>query len=336
MTGPEIAAKAAKPPEQAIQPGGLVAVVVTYNRLAKLKRTIRHLLDASEEALRGVLVFDNASTDGTGSWLAALDDPRLTIQTSPENLGGAGGFEQALRHAVGRFDADWYLLMDDDSHPAPGTLDRFAASPRDRFEAWAAAVYHPEGQICDINRPSRNPFWHPGIFLRMLRGHGRDGFHLCEEDYAGTDVVEVDVTSFVGLFLSRRAVSLAGYPDGRLFLYADDVLYSLALRQAGGRIGFDPALRFEHDFSALQAGLRRFTPLWKGYYYQRNLLIAYREAAGIFFWPLLLLVLPKWLWWTRDHPGERRAYLRLLFQAVRDGLLRRTSADRTALRSAYR
>lgn len=46
-------------------------------------------------------------------------------------------------------------------------------------------------------------------------------------------------------------------------------------RVAGGRIVFLQQVRFEHDCSTF-AGDRRLRPLWKIYYYHRNLLMLYR------------------------------------------------------------
>ena len=92
----------------------LVAVVVTYNRLAKLQATLARLLAEAPEDLVQVLVVDNASSDGTGDWLDSLDDPRLTICRNQVNTGGAGGFEQGMREAVKRWDPDWIVVMDDD------------------------------------------------------------------------------------------------------------------------------------------------------------------------------------------------------------------------------
>ncbi len=150
-----------------------------------------------------------------------------------------------------------------------------------------------------MNRPSRNPFWHGREFARTLL-RGRGGFHIAPEDYRGAGRW-VDVSSFVGLFVSRRALSLAGYPDGRLFVYGEDGIFTLALSKAGGRIRFAPGVAFEHDCSTLQGG--QFRPLWKVYYYHRNLLFLYRMAAGWMFWPALLVVLPKWLLKLRHHPA---------------------------------
>ena len=304
----------------------LVALVVTHNRLGQLQRTVQRLLESDPAHLQAVVICDNASTDGTGAWLAGFGDPRLDVLRLATNGGGAAGFEAGMRHAVARYDPDWLVVMDDDGRPHPGALARFHDLDVSRWDAVAAAVYTPGGAICEMNRPSRNPFWQARVFLRTLSRLGRrDGFHLDPAAYGAGDPQPIDVTSFVGLFLSRKAMVQAGFPDGRLFLYGDDGLYTLGLREAGGQIGFDPRIRFEHDCSTFHRGA--FTPVWKIYYYHRNLLILYARAAGWMFWPLLAVVIPKWLWKIRAHPGQRRAFLRLMVRAIGDGLRGKLGRD---------
>ncbi|CUH82616.1 glycosyltransferase [Tropicibacter naphthalenivorans] len=315
----------------------LVAVVVTYNRLAQLKVTLDRLLSSAPQHLSAVVVFDNASDDGTGAFLAEClarqdagdEDGRLHVITSPANLGGAGGFEAAMRAAHERFDPDWMVLMDDDARPVRGALETFHAVPRTPQEAWAAAVYYPDGRACDMNRPWINPFRSGADLLHSLR-HGRDGFHLNEEDYQSDQTRDIDGGSFVGLFVARAAIERVGYPDGRLFLYGDDVLYTLGLSQAGGRIGFDPNIAFEHDCATLSGGPSPVMfPLWKVYYFHRNQVLVYRRAAGpVLFWPVLALKALSWWRRAAAYGPQRRAYLRLIRAALRDGLLRDTSRPR--------
>lgn len=302
----------------------LVAVVVTHNRLAQLKVTLARLLGTAVQDLEAVVVIDNAASDGTAEWLATQGDPRLVVHRLDNNRGGAGGFAAGMALARDRFDPDWLVVMDDDARPEPGALAAFHSRAKAGIDAVAAAVYFPDGRICEMNRPSRNPFWHGREFLRTAF-RGRGGFHLPPSAYAGTELRDIDVTSFVGFFVSRKGLDLAGLPDPGLFLYGDDGIYTLGLRRAGGTMVFDPNVRFEHDcttFSTAQRG--RFVPIWKAYYYHRNLLLLYRLAAGWMFWPVLCLIVPRWIWKARAHGGQRRLYLALLGRAVRDGLMRRT------------
>ncbi|WP_228028767.1 glycosyltransferase [Donghicola mangrovi] len=316
----------------------LVAVVVTYNRLTKLKVTLARLLESPAQELAAVVVINNASTDGTGDWLDAFaaetlsqGETRLDIINSAVNTGGAGGFATGMRRAMEHHSPDWLVVMDDDGRPEQGALNRFQTIPDSKWDAIAAAVYFPDGQICEMNRPSRNPFWHGKEFLRTAL-KGRSGFHLKSTHYEG-DAIGIDVTSFVGFFVSARAVKANGYPDPDLFIYGDDGIYTIELTQAGHSIGFEPQIRFEHDMATFKVGddngaqRGRFVPLWKVYYYHRNLLMLYRIAAGPWFWLAMMAIIPKWLLKTRAHQGEQKVFLRLLILAIRDGLAGRRHRD---------
>lgn len=314
----------------------LVAVVVTHDRLSHIKRTIKALMAVPAEQLAAVLVVDNASTDGTSAWLEGLSEPRLHVHRNAKNFGGAGGFEAGLREAVRELAPDWVVVMDDDARPVPGAIAAFHALDHADWDVIAAAVYHPDGTICEMNRPTFNPFQHPRVLLRTMFGGGRDAFHLGSDEYAKVGLRPVDGASFVGLFLDARIFERAGYPEGKLFLYGDDAIYTMRLCQAGFRIGFCASMRFEHDSSTYTLRDQRIRPLWKVYYLYRNLLILYRLASGIFFLPVALVYLPRWFARIRYHRGERRAYLRLLVRAVGDGLRGRTDIDHAAIVAASR
>ncbi|TGN68662.1 glycosyltransferase [Paracoccus liaowanqingii] len=314
----------APPPSAPTQTGPtLAAVVVTHDRLDKLRVTIDRLL---AEPVDHVVVVDNASTDGTADWLAARGDPRLILYRSDRNLGGAGGFSTAMELARDRTQADWIVLMDDDGRPQPGAVAAFRAMDLAQWDAVGAAVFHPDGRICEMNRPYRNPFWNPGAFLRTLvrmpSGRGRAGFHLGDAAYQPeAQVRPIDMTSFVGLFLSRAALIRAGLPDPRLFIYGDDQLYTLQMRRQGLRIGFAPQVRFDHDTLAQQGQTGVvLRPMWKVFYMYRNALMAYRVAAGPWFWPLVPVLARKWRRKAVDYGPDAALFRSLLDLAMRDGL----------------
>lgn len=307
---------------------GLAALVVTYNRCAALQVTVARLL---AEPVDRVLVVDNASNDGTADWLATQADPRLSVLRLDSNQGGAGGFEAGLRALADVGAPDWTVLMDDDARPVPGALARFRdlAKGLDAHLALpgqpgviAAAVDLPDGQLCEMNRVSRNPFWHPRAFLGTVTGGGRQGFHLPDAAFdAAAPPSEIDVASFVGFFLSRGAIRRGGFPDGGLFIYGDDVIYSLHLRKAGVGIRLHPSIRFEHDCATIGAGLET-RPLWKVYYLCRNGVYLARVAAGPVLFPLALLwYVVVWSRKARHYAGDERSqYRRLMWQGIRDGL----------------
>ncbi|MEM1431479.1 MAG: glycosyltransferase [Pseudomonadota bacterium] len=305
----------------------LAALVVTYQRHAQVRQTVERLL---ETPVTRVLVVDNGSTDGTRDWLSSVPDPRLKTIFAERNLGGAGGFEAGLRKVVEEDDPDWIVLMDDDARPLAGTIERFLEGGPWRHDALSAAVYLADGSICEMNRPTVNPFWNIGRFIRTtaatITGRTRESFHIPDSAYQGEATKDIDATSFVGLFLARDTIRRGGYPDGRLFIYGDDVLYTLSLRKRGMRIGFVPELKFEHDdHPAWRDGVVRYVPVWKTYYNARNGLKVYRTAAGLMFLPAMAIVLAKWILAGRHYGAERRAYYRLLWHGLMDGALGRLS-----------
>lgn len=298
--------------------GRLVAIVVTHNRITQLRTTVLALLADPADRLHALVVVNNASTDDSADWLDSQPDPRLHVLHLNRNIGGAGGFAAGLDHARRSFDPDWFVLMDDDARPRPDALQVFHSSDLAGWDAIAGAAYHPHGAICDINRPTLDPFSNWRKFLRTLCA-GREGFHLNTTAYAQKSPVQVDGASFVGLFLSRRAITLGGLPEHDLFIYGDDALQTLRLSRAGGRIAFLPTIEFEHDTST-NTELQNTAPLWKVYYRHRNTLILYHMAAGWLFWPICLVVIPRWVLRSRDYPGQRMLFLKLFLRAIRDGL----------------
>ena len=61
-------------------------------------------------------------------------------------------------------------------------------------------------------------------------------------------------------------------------------------------------------------------PMWKVYYMYRNALVAYRVAAGPWFWPLLPVLAVKWRSHARRYGADGARYRRILRRAFADGL----------------
>jgi len=300
----------------------LVAVVVSFNRLEQLKKTVSELKD---QGVDHILVVDNASTDGSIEWLETQTE--LTLALMEENRGGAGGFEFGMRMAMRDLSPDWLLLMDEDARPKPGAIAFFRAMQKTNLDLIGAAVTYPSGEICEMNRPVYNPFGSFSAFFGTMF-KGRRGFHSPDEDYQSKGTLPVDGVSFVGLFIRAKAVAEDGYPDGRLFIYGDDTLYTLGLNKKGRSVGFAPEIGFEHDCGTIaSAGV--FMPLWKNYYRFRNLSFVYRLAAGpILFWPVLALMSVRWSMWSRSLPHDQRyVYRKIRRLAISDAVRKNTSRD---------
>jgi rhamnopyranosyl-N-acetylglucosaminyl-diphospho-decaprenol beta-1,3/1,4-galactofuranosyltransferase len=224
---------------------GVCAVVVTRNRRRLLLECL-HALLAQSHPLSEIVVFDNASTDGTAELLersGLIGSAGLRYLRSEVNLGGAGGYAEALRtgSAAG---SEWLWLMDDDAEPRPDALERLLGS-RPAQEAHTAglcpAVVHPGGGLDPLHRCT----------LRRLVTP------LPLSAYAPATYAPVDCASFVGLLVRSEAVRAAGLPRREFFLGYDDAEYSLRLRRWGSlRLVPESVITHKHPVGGGRESLR--------------------------------------------------------------------------------
>lgn len=304
----------------------LVAVIVTFNRLDKLKTTLDHTL---KNKFYRVVIVNNCSTDGTREWLDSLTQSNLVVLHNDTNEGGAGGFHRGFRYVTEQLsEAEWLVCFDDDAHPEGDLVGTFnSLKIPDDVGSLAAAVYLPNGRISEMNRPSRNPFWHIREFLAASTG-GRYGFHVKDDAYQLNTPVDIDTSSFVGCFVRLSLIrdKLIGLPRKELFIYADDIIYVLEIRKAGFRHWFVPTIGFSHDCQTLVDQRDVYHPLWKAYYTYRNRIEMYRIASGIFYPLILLIKIPSFFVTARHYErSERRQFVRITARAVRDGIFRNYS-----------
>lgn len=256
------------------------AIVVTYNRCLLLEKCLQALLQQTA-LLSGIVLIDNASTDGTEAWLrqsGMLDHSSITYVRMNENTGGAGGFYEGIRQAL-EAGADWLWMMDDDAEPATDALHelmRIAVNPSNVYgslaiqgedTAWATTLLKPAKRVV----------------------------------HKVVDVPEascVQSLPFLGFMIHRNLVERIGLPDVGYFIAADDVEYCMRAEQAGAEIVVAGQSRISHPKS------ERYTvnifgrslvclrlPPWKRYYDTRNRLLIAKKYYG-------------YAWLTKTIPGS--------------------------------
>lgn len=304
----------------------LVAVIVTFNRLDKLKLTLN---ESAKNSFYRIVIVNNCSTDGTGPWLEEQQDDRFIVIHTDKNLGGAGGFHIGFKYVADKLpDADWLVCFDDDAYPQSDVAATFKALDiPEEVGGIAGAVYLPTNEISEMNRPSVNPFWHFAEFI-LTPFKGRHGFHVNDDDYLNDKPMEIDASSFVGFFIRLSLIreEKIGLPRTELFIYADDIIYVLEMRKAGFKHWFVPAMRFRHDCETLMNQKAIYHPLWKAYYTFRNGFEMYRIASGWLYPVVLLIKIPKYFLAVRHYKAsDRKRYLSITTRAVLDGVFRNYS-----------
>ncbi|WP_143875493.1 glycosyltransferase, partial [Oenococcus oeni] len=92
-------------------------VMVTYNRLDYLKKSINCLKNNSNYIQR-VIIVNNGSNKDTLDYLETLKQENIWIHVLNflENNGGSFGFAQGLSYVKEHYsDNEWTLIMDDDA-----------------------------------------------------------------------------------------------------------------------------------------------------------------------------------------------------------------------------
>ena len=105
---------------------GIAVVVLTHNRVHLLQKCVENVLLRTSPSTREIVIWDNASTDGTAAFLDTLDDPRIRVVRSEENI-GQNGYAKAFRLTTSPF----LIEVDDDVVSAPRAWD---ATLRDAFD----------------------------------------------------------------------------------------------------------------------------------------------------------------------------------------------------------
>ncbi|CAB4716643.1 unannotated protein [freshwater metagenome] len=255
-------------------------------------------------------MVDNASTDGTGAWLAGLGDPRVRARTLAHNTGGAGGFHDGLAWALER-DADLVWLMDDDGLPDTACLPELLARGGG-LDFWGPLVV-------DQDRPTRL------VFPIRLPGGARVVHDLADVERAATDGrIEGIVIPFNGVLVTRALVERIGLPRAEFFIWGDDHEYRLRAEAAGARIATVVSAQVRHPSvgelgSPMAFGRTTYNHSpsdLKHYCMARNNLLNLRDYRG---WLHALAFVAKTAWfYTFTRPSAGR--LRLSARAICDGL----------------
>ncbi len=273
--------------------GRVCAVVVTHNRKHMLERCLAALREQSRP-VDGVIVVDNASTDGTSA-LVRERFPEVRLLPLRENLGGAGGFNRGMAwaHALG---FDWQWLMDDDTFARPKALEALLAGA-DRAPGsvppllLASKVLWRDGSLHPMNLPVPRWRWPGELALGVDRR-----------------LLLVRYVTFVSVAIRREAIDRFGLPLAEYFIWTDDVEYtSRVLRRERGYLV--PESQVDHwtetAHSAGSDASGRF------YFHVRNSLLLLRGSSL--------------------EPAERYHYLRFWLTTLRQYLQRNRCSGRALL-----
>lgn len=222
-------------------------IVVSYNTREMTLACLRSIFAETKEAGFEVIVWDNASADGSADAVAGEFGDRLKLVASPENLGFAAANNLAARNASGQL----LLLLNPDTVILNCAIDRLIEFARSEPAAqiWGGRTVFANGALNPASCWAQQTLWSllcqavglTSVFRRSslfnpegLGGWGRDGQR------------RVDIVS--GCFLLIRSDlwnRLQGFRP-EFFMYGEEADLCLRARRLGAQPVVTPAATIVH------------------------------------------------------------------------------------------
>jgi len=234
-----------------------VAVVLNWNGGDDTLEALASLEDVP------TVCVDNGSTDGSVARIEAAY-PDVELLRTGANLGFAGGNNAGIRRALER-GADWVLLLNNDAVAEPGLVEALARAAAARPDAGLLACKLLSGDGREVQYAG-------------ARFNARLGYSGRVDTAGPREPRDTGRADGAALAVSRAAAERAGLLDDQLFMYVEDVDWSLRIRRAGFAVVLVPDARVRHKGSGSTGGRASTTNL---YYDTRNTIVVAERYARL-------------------------------------------------------
>ena len=211
----------------------LSIVIVNYNVCGFLEQCLLSLADAVKEIPHEIFVVDNASTDGSDTYIPRRF-PQVKYIYNTENVGFARANNQAMALSSGRY----VLLLNPDTVVGESVLSEACRFLDDHPDAGALGVKMLDGDgrfLPESKRGFPSPwvsfckiFGLAKIFPRSPR-FGRYHLRYLDEN----EINRVDVLSGAFMLLRRSTLDRCGLLDEQFFMYGEDIDLSYRMTLTG-------------------------------------------------------------------------------------------------------
>jgi len=221
-------------------------VIVNYNVKEFLANCLQSVRKASRSLNTEIFVVDNASTDGSVSFLKECFDEIKLIENK-ENLGFGKANNQAIRQARGRYT----LLLNPDTLLQEDTLEILIEHMDDHDECGVCGckILNPDGTFAPESRrdiPTVSAAVYKAIGLTALfpdnKHFGAYYQGWKNEDEGG----DVPVLSGSFMFFRTGCLKKVDGFDERFFMYGEDIDLCYRVSEAGWQIHYVPETAIIH------------------------------------------------------------------------------------------
>ena len=255
----------------------LSIIIVNFNTSHLLRDCLDSIFKYSPNRKFGVVVVDNASSDGSVEKVKK-EFPKVSVIRSDKNLGFAGGNNLGIESR----EAKYYLLLNSDTIVPVGSLDSLVDfMEMSGFGVGSCKLLNKDGSLQPNvgDLPFGPPlfFWLSGWddILPKIREY-LPSFHRKFKSFYNKEK-EVGWVSGSVMVIKREVIESIGGLDESIFMYCEDTDYCIRAKKAGFKVGWTDKAQIYH----LGGGSSKDPKLvqWVGEF--KGLVYIYRKHLGI-------------------------------------------------------
>jgi len=259
----------------------LSIIIITWNVKTLLYDCLKSLDVSHLPSDWEIVIFDNASSDGTVAMLKE-QFPHVKTLVNGKNIGYAAGNNLAASHAVG----DYIFFLNPDTLASQTSVRQLLAYMDEHLQVGACSP----GLLLPDETPQPYSFGQdPTPIYLLRRGLHRLLHNRPLHDWDVATPQTVDWVSGAAMLVRREAWERTGGFDENFFMYFEDNDLCLRMRQFGWEIVYYPQTTIIH----LGGRSQRQNPMAQKAYNQ-SLLYFYRKHYGIVY--SKLIGLPLWVY----------------------------------------
>lgn len=237
------------PPESGKTPE-VTVIIVNYNTRDMTLKAIGTLLENAGDVAMRVVVWDNASHDGSADAIAARF-PQVELVRSQDNL----GFGLANNAVADTAETDWVLLLNSDTETQPGAIENLLSFARQHPEAGIVGgrTVFADGSLNATSCFGRMTPWSLFCSTFGLSMIFPDSALFNPEGMGGwkrDSVRQVDIVTGCLLLMKTSLWKELGGFDKRYFMYGEDNDLCLRARALGYRPMMTPDAQIVHHGGA--------------------------------------------------------------------------------------
>ncbi len=212
-------------------------IIVSYNGVKWIEKCLKSCGNYK------ILVIDNASTDGTVSYIKE-NHPQVILLEQKTNLGFGQANNLGIEYALSKR-ADYVFLLNQDAYLYKNTINDLVMTHKEHDDFGVLSPIHLNG---DGTKLDRN-------FSNYLAYKNNNFFYFDAIKNTLSKVYEIPFVNAAGWLLPKKTLLTIGGFDPVFFHYGEDDNYCQRLRYHSLKVGVVPNTFMNHDREFILKGI---------------------------------------------------------------------------------